>query len=142
MSYRLNYSEPLADVVQRLMEEHAEFRKKLKRIVDETDRGEIKVAISLLNLIKPLILRHAVEEEARLMRTIMHESRSESRESVQIMQEHRRITEFLEEKLPRLYELPPRRARMEIDEFIRELSSHHEEEERVVFPLALVSSNK
>jgi hypothetical protein len=34
------------------------------------------------------ILYHAVEEEARLMRVIMHNARDESSESIKIMQEH------------------------------------------------------
>ena len=69
----------------------------------------------------------------------MEESRDESDKSIEIMQQHRRIEEFLQEKLPHLGELPSDRATREIEEFVGELNKHHLEEEQVVFPLAMKS---
>lgn len=139
MSYRLDYLEPIPKVVERLEGEHLEFGHKLERI--KTTKNT-KVAISLLALLKPEILRHAIEEEARLVRTIMKESKSESTESITVMQEHRRITEFLNDVMPHLQEIPEKKARKEIDEFVSEVQKHHAEEEKIVFPLALSSDSK
>jgi hypothetical protein len=139
MSFRLDYNEPIPKLVERLKGEHNELHVKLERIVSEIKIGNLPVAISLLNLDKAEILRHAVEEEARLVRSIMEESRDESNQSIEIMQQHRRIEEFLQIKLPHLGELPPNKATREIEEFVNELERHHLEEERIVFPLAIKS---
>jgi len=135
----LDYEEPIPQVVKRLRKEHTELHSKLERIVAEVKTGNLAVAISLLNLIKPQILRHAVEEEARLTRSIMRESRDESGPSIKIFQQHRRIEEFLQDKLPYLDELFLSQATREIEEFASELEKHHSEEEALVFPLALKS---
>jgi hemerythrin len=151
LSYKLDYQEPARKVLERLEDEHAEFRAKLARIIGETESDNLGVATSLLVLFKPLILRHAVEEEARIMRVIaahrdsdangrMHDEakkEGEVRKSIEVMREHRRITEFFAEKLPHLDELPHSRQKSEIEEFVRELARHHEEEEAIAFPLFL-----
>ena len=139
MSFKLNYEEPIPQVIKRLRSEHTELHSKLERIVGEVKKGNLAVAISLLNLIKPQILRHAVEEEARLARSIMQECKDESGPSVEILQQHRRIEEFLQDKLPYLGDLPKAHAAKEIEEFVSELEKHHSEEEVLVFPLALKS---
>jgi hemerythrin len=139
MSFKLDYEEPLPQVVKRLRNEHSELRSKLERIIEEAKTGNPAVAISLLNLVKPLILRHAVEEEARLARSIMQECRDESGQSIEILQQHRRIEEFLQDKLPYLGDLPKAKATKEIEEFVSELEKHHSEEEVLTFPLALKS---
>ena len=68
MSFRVDYNEPISDVVTRLIEEHKEIDRKLERISEITSNkdGNLKVAISLLDAVSTEILRHAVEEEARL----------------------------------------------------------------------------
>lgn len=142
MSYKLDYKEPVAKVIERLVKEHEELHAKLERILEESETGDLRVAISLLNLIRPEILRHAVEEEARLMRVIMQKSRNEANRSIEIMQQHRRIEEFLQAKLPYLQESPAVSARKEIREFVHELERHHEEEEITTFPLALRSKDE
>ena len=141
MSFKLDYNEPIAKVVERLTEEHKELHSKLERILWEEKSGNLPVAISLLNLIKPQILRHAVEEEALIARVIVAEHENESRESIEIFQQHRRIEEFLQDKLPRLSELPRKQKSNEIEEFASELEKHHREEEAVAFPLALKSNS-
>ena len=139
MSFKLDYEEPIPQVVKRLRKEHTELHSKLERIIGEVKTGNLAVAISLLNLIKPQILRHAVEEEARLARSIMQECRDESGQSIKILQQHRRIEEFLQDKLPFLGDLPKAQATKEIKEFVSGLEKHHSEEEALTFPLALKS---
>lgn len=41
------------------------------------------------------IIHHAVEEEARLLRVIMHKAKDDSSESIKIMQEHNWVINFL-----------------------------------------------
>ena len=70
MSFRLDYTEPISKVVERLGSEHNEFQVKLERIVAELKSGISRSPSAFCTLIKPGILRHAVEEEARLVRTV------------------------------------------------------------------------
>ena len=46
-----------------------------------------------------LIIRHAVEEEARIMRVIMQKAKEESIDSIKIMQEHNWVVDFLKHVL-------------------------------------------
>ena len=48
------------------------------------------------------ILRHAVEEEARIMRVIMQKAKDQSEQSIKVMQEHRQIIEFLDKTISQL----------------------------------------
>jgi len=102
----------------------------------------MKVAITELNVIKPLILRHAVEEEARLMRPIMWEHKDESEESIIILRYHRPLVDFFDHRLPNLDKLPEQVARREVGIFVKELRKHHLEEEKTVFPLALKANSQ
>lgn len=142
MSYRIDYSEEVSAVVSRLKEEHKETDKKLQRIAaicDKKDRN-LNVAISLLNALSPQILRHAVEEEARLARVIMQSNKTIKRsyKSVGILQDHRRIKEFLEDELPHLLnENSDNETRKKIKAFVSTMIEHHREEEEVLFPLAM-----
>lgn len=148
MSYRLDYDESVSSIVNRLKQEHKEIDRKLERIskIARTKNGNLKVAVSLMNAVKTEILRHAVEEEARLARVIMEssETRKKSDEPVRILQEHRRIKEFFEDELPYLLdENSERRGRKKIGDFTELLIRHHMEEEKEVFPLALrATSNR
>lgn len=45
------------------------------------------------------IIHHTDEEEARLMRVIMQNTRDESSESIKIMQEHNWVLNFFKSKL-------------------------------------------
>jgi hypothetical protein len=142
MSYKLDYEEPMFRVVRRLRQEHGEIDRKLRRIskISKSEDGNLKVAVSLLNSIKTEILRHAIEEEARIARVIMdsNEAKNNSYESTKILQEHRRIKEFFEDKLPYLLEENSEsRARREISEFVNLVIEHHREEEKETFPLSL-----
>ena len=68
---------------------------------------------------------------------IADKSKSDLERSAEVMRHHRRIEEFIQEKLPRLSELPPSREKQEIKDFVLELRKHHKEEEEIPFPVAL-----
>jgi hemerythrin-like domain-containing protein len=142
MSFRVDHNEPISVLVTRLREEHREIDRKLERISEicAKNDGNLKVAISLLNAVSTEILRHAVEEEARLARVIMESDkmRESSEESVKILQEHRRIKEFFDDELPYILdENSEKQARKKIIEFIDFVIEHHKEEEKELFPLSL-----
>lgn len=137
MSMSLDYDEPLPKVLDRLKEEHRELVPKLRRIEQLVKDGNLRVAITELKIVRPLVLRHAVEEEARLMRPIMWEFKEKSEESIIILRYHRELVDFLENKIPNLTALPDRVARREVGIFVKELRRHHLEEEKILFPLAL-----
>ena len=94
------------------------------------------------------ITKHAVEEEARLMGVIMHNAKEESSDSIKIMQEHNWVVEFLKHKIPSMkdsiklqqnnqHNQSRQEAQNEINKFVTNLKNHFEEEEKIVFPLAL-----
>lgn len=141
MTITLDYDEPLPQVLERLKNEHRELAAKLLRIERLAESGDLKVVITELKVIKPLVLRHAVEEEARLMRPIMWEFKDKSEESIIILRYHREIVDFLEHRLPNLATLPEKVARREVGIFVKELRKHHREEEETLFPLALKANS-
>jgi hypothetical protein len=99
--------------------------------------AQILLSESVLNSLSQQILRHAVEEEARIIQIIADKANPELERNTKGMRHHRRIEEFLQDKLPRLSELPPNTAKREIEDFAGELKKHHKEEEEISFPLAL-----
>jgi len=142
MTMTLDYNEPLPKVVDRLKSEHRELVPKLRRIEQLAESGDMKVVITELKVIKPLILRHAVEEEARLMRPIMWEYKNKAENSIIVLRYHRELVDFFEHKLPNLASLPEQVARREVGIFVKELRKHHQEEEKTLFPLALKANSK
>jgi hypothetical protein len=92
--------------VERLENEHREFAPKLNRVVELANSGDLKVAESILNSLSQQILRHAVEEEARIIQVIADNTKPELERNAEVMRHHRRIEEFLKDKLPNLSELP------------------------------------
>jgi len=138
----LDYNEPLPEVVARLKNEHRELIPKLRRIENLAESGDMRVVITELKVIKPLVLRHAVEEEARLLRPIMWEYKAEAEESIIVLRYHRELVDFLDHKLPNLAILPEQVARREVRIFVKELRNHHQEEEKTVFPLALKANSR
>jgi len=141
MTMTLDYNEPLPKVLERLKEEHRELGQKLLRIERLAKNGDLKVVITELTVIKPLVLRHAVEEEARLMRPIMWELKGKSEKSIIILRYHRELVDFLEHRLANLATLPELVARREVGIFVIELRRHHREEEKTLFPLALKANS-
>ena len=140
----MDHGESIPSVVSRLKEEHREIDRRLEQISEFTEKksGDLKVAVSMLNAISPVILRHAVEEEARLAQVIMNssETRKRSEGSVRILQEHRRIKEFYDELPYLLDEHSKEESRKIISEFVDLVTNHHKEEEKEAFPLALYAS--
>lgn len=137
----LDYNEPLPKVVERLKAEHRELAPKLRRIEQLAGSGDFKVVVTELNVVKPLVLRHAVEEEARLMRPIMWEAKDRSEDSIIVLRYHKELADFLDHKLPKLTSQPEHVARREVRIFVKELRKHHQEEEETVFPLALKANS-
>jgi hemerythrin len=121
-------------MVQRLKNEHHVFRLEFVQI-EETSKANSEKAIEMLKEISKPILRHAVEEEARIMRVIMEKAKDQSEQSIKVMQEHRWIIEFLDKRIPQLEK--SQEDGREIRRFVDNLTKHFIEEEEIVFPLAL-----
>ena len=149
MNYRINFNEPIPQMIQRLKQEHVDFESDFKKAEKCINENAIKDAIKTIHDIRDSIIKHAVEEEARLMRVIMHNAKEESDDSIKIMQEHNWVVDFLKHKLQNIEgEINQQHSQQlqlqieekvkgEIDEFIANLRNHFSEEEQIVFPLAL-----
>lgn len=120
-------------MVQRLKNEHHNFRLELAQI-EATSNTNSQKAIEMLVDLGKLILRHAVEEEARIMRVIMEKAKDQSEQSIKAMQEHREIIEFLDK---RISQIERSQVGEEIKRFVDSLTKHFSEEEEIVFPLAI-----
>ena len=106
------------------------------------------MTIKIIHNLSESVIRHAVEEEARIMRVIMQKAKEESIDSIKIMQEHNWVVDFLKHKLQNIeneviqqqqyhQQEPGQEIKKEIDEFLVNLRKHFLEEEQIVFPLAL-----
>ncbi|MGI0045615.1 MAG: hemerythrin domain-containing protein [Nitrosotalea sp.] len=136
MNYKINFDEPIADMITRLEREHHDFRTGLDRAISllENNRND---SIEILKDLSPKIIQHAVEEEARLMRVIMEKAKAESEQSIHVMQEHNHVIDFIKHTLPQLHDLPADRIKEQVNQFVIALKEHFLEEEKIVFPLAL-----
>ena len=101
------------------------------------------MATEIIQGISDKIIRHAVEEEARLMRVIMHNAKEESVESIKIMQEHNWVMNFLKNRMIIIKKtatssnpVEHEQAKNDLNEFVYNLRNHFNEEEQIVFPLA------
>ena len=117
---------------------------KLAEVELSVDANNIIGAAEIIRSISDKIIRHAVEEEARLMRVIMHKAKEESAESVKIMQEHNWVMSFLKNRLITLEKVSAssdtdecEQAKNDLNEFVDNLRAHFKEEEQIVFPLTL-----
>jgi hemerythrin-like domain-containing protein len=135
LEYSIDFSEPIPKMVQRLRAEHRDFRMELVRIEDASEVSSQK-AIEMLKELKKPILRHTVEEEARIMRIIMQKAKEQSEQSIKILQEHKGIIDFLEKRITQL-EGSPQDIVDDFAKFGDEMRKHFSEEEEIVFPLAL-----
>lgn len=133
-------------MIRRLKNEHQQFEMQLNTIQEHIGRNEIKEAIEIIHTISELIIRHAVEEEARIMRVIMQKAKEDSTESIKIMQEHNWVVNFLKHVLGKIendvnqrYQSQQQQedVKNKINEFVTNLRNHFSEEEQIVFPLAL-----
>jgi len=151
MNYKINFDESIPDMIERLKQEHVQFEITLNKITKYNEENNINKAIETINYMSQPIIKHAVEEEARLMRVIMHNAKEESADSIKIMQEHNWVVDFLKQKISTIKENMDKqqdgqdrqdiqfqqKAQNEINEFVTNLKNHFEEEEQIVFPLAL-----
>ena len=148
MAYKINFDESIPDMIERLKQEHVQFKITLNKITKYNEENNINKAIETIHDMSQPIIKHAVEEEARLMRVIMHNAKEESADSIKIMQEHNWVADFLKQKILTIKENIDKqqdgqdiqfqqKAQNEINEFVTNLKNHFEEEEQIVFPLAL-----
>ncbi len=152
MDYKINFNEPIPQMIERLKQEHLNFELTFKKTEKYIDENEIKEAIKIIHDTSESIIKHAVEEEARIMRVIMQNAKEESTNSIKIMQEHNWVVDFLKHKLqnieneiqqqqypqqPQQQQPQQQKVKSEINEFIVNLRNHFSEEEQIVFPLAL-----
>ena len=141
---RIDFNEPMSELINRLEVEHKEFELNLAEISTNVQKNNIVHATEILRGISEKIIWHAVEEEARLMRVIMARAKEDSAESIKIMQEHNWVIKFFNNRLAMLEKLSasPRtdeyvRVKDDLNEFVNNLRNHFREEEQIVFPLAL-----
>lgn len=142
MNYKINFNEPIPQMIDRLKQEHDNLKVSFERIEKFVNENKIKEAIEAIRNMRESIIRHAVEEEARIMRVIMQKAKEESSESIKIMQEHNWVIDFLKHKLQNVeneiyLQQQQQEIKKEIREFIANLRNHFLEEEQFVFPLAL-----
>jgi hemerythrin-like domain-containing protein len=97
----------------------------------------LKQAIEMLEDLGKSILRHAIEEEARIMRVIMQKAKDHSEQSIKVMQEHKLIIEFLDKTISQLKTFSQQESAKKIKKFVDDSIQHFSEEEEIVFPLAL-----
>ena len=153
MDYKINFDESIPDMIERLKQEHVQFKITLNKITKYNEENNINKAIESIHDMSQPIIKHAVEEEARLMRVIMHNAREESTDSIKIMQEHNWVVDFLKHRIPSIEnnidqqqnkqnKQSRQEEQNEINEFVNNLKNHFEEEEQIVFPLALKSDLK
>jgi hemerythrin superfamily protein len=148
MNYKINFNESIPDMIDRLKQEHIGFELTLDKITKYNEENNINNAIETIHVMSESIIKHAIEEEARIMRVIMHNAKQESPDSIKIIQEHNWIVDFLQHRIPTMEydnnrqqnkqdKQYQQKTQNEINEFVTNLKNHFEEEEQIVFPLAL-----
>jgi len=135
-------------MIDRLKQEHIGFGLTLDKITKYNEENNINNAIETIHVMSESIIKHAIEEEARIMRVIMHNAKQESPDSIKIIQEHNWVVDFLQHRIPTMEydnnrqqnkqdKQYQQKTQNEINEFVTNLKNHFEEEEQIVFPLAL-----
>ncbi len=134
-------------MINRLKQEHVEFGLTLNKITKYNDEFKINEAIESIHDMSESIIKHAVEEEARILRVIMHNAKEESTDSIKIIQEHNWVVDFLKHKIPNMEnhiyqqneqdQQYQQAVQKEINDFVVNLRNHFSEEEQIVFSLAL-----
>jgi iron-sulfur cluster repair protein YtfE (RIC family) len=153
LSSRIDFDEPIPQLIERLKSEHDSFESKITEVQDSINNNDIVHATEIIRNMKDKLTRHAVEEEARLMRVIMQKAKDESPESIRIMQEHNWVVDFFKNKLiviesaanskivsqaqEEYYADKNEQSIQALNEFVTNLKSHFYEEEQIVFPLAV-----
>jgi hemerythrin-like domain-containing protein len=148
-SRRIDFNEPIPQMIERLKSEHRSFDSKIAEIQVSINNNDIVHATEIIRGMIDKVTHHVVEEEAGLMRVILQKAKNESSESIIIMQEHNWVMDFFKNKLeaienrinPKIdsksYADEMDHSEKELNEFITNLRNHFSEEEQIVFPLAL-----
>ncbi len=154
-SRRIDFSEPIPQMIERLKSEHLGFKSKIAEVQGSINDNDIAHATEIIRSMTDKVTHHAVEEEARLMRVIMQKAKDESHESIRIMQEHNWVVDFFKNKLGAIensinsnvdcethndndyYFANREQSKNELNDFVANLRNHFSEEEQIVFPLAL-----
>ena len=133
---RIDFNEPIPEMITRLKSEDAKFEFDLAKIKTSIKDDNITLATEIIQGISDKIIRHAVEEEARLMRVIMHNAKEESVESIKIMQEHNWVMNFLKNRMIIIKKtatssnpVEHEQAKNDLNEFVYNLRNHFNEEE-------------
>ena len=134
LDYKVDFNEPIPKMIERL--KHRDFESRLLQI-EESSRTNSKQAIEMLEDLGKSILRHAIEEEARIMRVIMQKAKDHSEQSIRVMQEHKQIIEFLDKTISQLKTFSLEVSAKKVKRFVEDSIKHFSEEEEIVFPLAL-----
>jgi hemerythrin HHE cation binding domain-containing protein len=149
----IDFNEPIPQMIERLKSEHRSFESKIVEIQGSINNNDIAHATEIIRSMIDKVTHHAVEEEARLMRVIMHKAKDKSPESIRIIQEHNWIMNFFKNKVGAIenrinskidsqmeeddYAGKKEQSKKELNEFVTNLRNHFYEEEQIVFPLAL-----
>ncbi|HET7284428.1 MAG TPA: hemerythrin domain-containing protein [Nitrososphaeraceae archaeon] len=152
-SRRIDFNEPIPQMIERLKSEHRSFESEIAEVQDSINNDDIVQAAAIIRSMTDRVTHHAVEEESRLMRVIMQKTKNESAESIRIMQEHNWVINFFKNKLIAIenrmnskihsqteesnYTYTMKQSKKDLSEFVTNLRSHFSEEEQIVFPLAL-----
>jgi hypothetical protein len=96
---RINFNEPIPQMIERLKTEHRSFESKITEVQDSINNDDILHAAAIIRSMTDNVTHHAVEEESRLMQVIMQKTKDESAESIRIMQEHNWLLIFLKTNL-------------------------------------------
>ena len=99
ISIRIDFNEPIPQMIERLKSEHRNFESKIVEIQGSINNNDVAHATEIIRGMIDKVTHHAVEEEARLMRVIMQKAKDESPESIRIMQEHNWVMNFFKDKL-------------------------------------------
>ncbi len=135
MNYKINFDEPIPDMITRLEREHHDFRTSLDQAIALLESDQNK-SIEVLSDLSTKIIQHSVEEEARLVRIIMEKAKADSEQSVRVMQEHNYVVDFIKHTLPLLHGLTAEKVKDQVIQFTSAMKEHFMEEENIVFPLA------
>ncbi len=148
---RINFDEPITNMIERLKSQHLNFETQLQEVESAINNDkDIAYAAKIIRSMSESIIYHAVEEEARLLRVIMHKAKDESSESIKIMQEHNYVINFLKTNLNTIENKKTldvdssskyKEDTKSVNEFISNLRNHFLEEEQIVFPLVLKAEN-
>lgn len=67
MSSRIDFDEPIPQLIERLKSEHSSFESKIVEIEDSINDNNIVHATKIIRSMIDKVTHHAVEEESRLM---------------------------------------------------------------------------